>query len=45
MAGSCGVIAGWQHDTVVDGFTKNVTLQRIAIDAALRVRLADEERN
>jgi hypothetical protein len=29
----------------VDAFTENVTLQRVAIDAALRVTLADQQRN
>jgi hypothetical protein len=44
MTGSGGVIARWQHNAVVNGFPKNVTLYRIAIDAALRVTLRDEDR-
>ena len=45
MTGSCGVIAGRQHDAIVDGFTEDAALQRVAIDAALRVSLDDQKRN
>jgi hypothetical protein len=38
-------IIGWQHDAVVDAFTEDVALQRVAIDAALCVAWANQERN
>ena len=45
MTGSCGVVAGRQHDAIVDAFTEDAALQRVAIDTALRVSLADQKRN
>ena len=38
-AGSRGVVAGRQHNAVVDGLTEDSAFQRVAIDAALRVGL------
>ena len=45
MPGSCGVIVGWQHHAVVDAFTEGMTLQGVAIDAALCAARANQERN
>jgi hypothetical protein len=45
MPGSCSVIIRWQHNAVMDSSTEDVTLQRVAIDAALRVTWANQERD
>jgi hypothetical protein len=44
-AGSRQVVAGWQHNAVVNGLTEDATFQRVAIDAALGVGSAQKERN
>src|ERR1039457_4390897 len=43
-AGSRRAVAGWQHNAVVNGLTEEATFQRVAIDAALGVDLAEQER-
>jgi len=44
-AGSRRVVAGWQHNTVVNGLPEDTTFQRVAIDAALGVDLGEQERD
>src|SRR5580698_2579009 len=39
------VVAGWQHDAVVDSLAEDTTFQCIAINASLRVGFAEQQRN